>query len=368
MRITILLPILLAACSDKQEAINYLDQQAPGREAKLFAPGVVSTENMEHSAPAFSPDGTVALWAVVTETYRSYLLEATLENGKWSAPHRPSFADTTADDYYPCFSPDGQTLYFSSRRKLPEGYPARGDMRIWQVTREHGSWGRPQPFDTAVSRGQEYAHSISSNGTLYFSSSLSGATNWNIRKSGKTPGGYRNPELLPYGINSVDYEDGPCIAPDESFIIFESQRADGIGNSIDLYIAFKTPGGQWSLPVNMGPAINTPATERFARLSPDGKYLFFGSTKDQSQSRRGWDIYWIDAVFDKAMAIHSGSYPYFHRAGALAKAGRKDDAFAALTRAVELGGIASRDEFEAAPNLQSLKPDERWNVLMEKLK
>ena len=104
-----------------------------------------------------------------------------------------------------------------------------------------------------------------------------------------------NPILLPYSINSVDYEDGPYIAPDESFLIFESQRPEGIDGSLGLYISFRHEDGHWGMPVNMGPKINSGKGERFARLSPDGKYLFFGSARNMSADNRGADIYWIDA-------------------------------------------------------------------------
>ena len=250
---------------------------------------------MEHSSPAFSPDGKVVLWTVVDRHYRASMMEMLYENGIWSAPHRPTFADSTADDYYPSFSPDGKKLYFSSRRKVPTGFPEDRGIRIWQVERNESGWGNPHPIDTIVSNGEEYAHSVTRHGTFYFSSSQGGSTNWCLTKAQLTNNGYSKPELLPYSINSVDYEDGPYVAPDESFLIFESQRPEGVGGSGDLYISFKNSSGGWNIPVNMGPRINSAATERFARLSPDGQYLFFGSTRNNSATNVGFDIYWIDA-------------------------------------------------------------------------
>ncbi|MBT3242655.1 MAG: hypothetical protein HN352_05860 [Bacteroidetes bacterium] len=48
------------------------------------------------------------------------------------------------------------------------------------------------------------------------------------------------------------------------------------------------PDGAWSHPQNLGPKINSPATDGFAWVSHDGKYLFFSS------DRRGtYDIYWV---------------------------------------------------------------------------
>lgn len=283
-------------CSPEKEVrIVYLGQTLPGPTATLFAPGLISTDGYEHSAPSFSPDGTVVLWTVVNKSYRASMMEMTCENGLWSAPRRPSFADSLSDDYYPSFSPDGRKLYFSSRRKMPGGYPQTPDMRIWEVERDNNGWADPVPVDTAVSEGHEYAHSITATGTFYFSSALGDGTSLNIRRSAKVSGSYDAPLLLPYNMNSVGYEDGPYVAPDESFLIFESQRPEGTNGGIDLYISFRTEGNGWGTPVNMGPAVNSEKAERFARLSPDGKYLFFGSNRNMSDTNWGFDIYWIDA-------------------------------------------------------------------------
>src|SRR5688572_31500566 len=122
-----LLSAFLFHCSStNKESINYFDQELPGLSAQLFAPGLISTDSFEHSSPAFSPDGDVVLWTVVNKSYHAYMLEMRFRNGKWSKPYPPSFADSTADDYYPCFSPDGKKLYFSSRRKVPQGFPQGG--------------------------------------------------------------------------------------------------------------------------------------------------------------------------------------------------------------------------------------------------
>ena len=278
----------------KNIAINYLNQKPPGLIAEVFAPGILTTDKYEHSAPAFSPDGSRVLWAIADRA--TYLHEMKYENGTWSKPERPSFADTTSNtEVYPSFSPDGKKLYFCSNRKMPAGFPQNIANRIWQVERTETGWGNPMPFDTIASQGQDYAHSISNSGTLYFSSGIREGTNWNIRKSEKINGVYTRPVLLPYNINSMGYEDGAYISPDEKFLIFESDRADGTNGALSLFISFKNEKGQWSVPLNMGPKINSGKGERFARLSPDGKFLFFGSARNRSAENIGTDIFWIDA-------------------------------------------------------------------------
>ena len=299
INISIVILFIIAFCFKNMEAlgqskIDYLGQKTPGMVGELFAPGLISTNGFEHSAPAFSPDGSVVLWTLVDRSFRASMYEMRFENGKWSKPYRPTFADSTADDYYPSFSPDGKKLYFGSRRKVPKGYPQGEDMRIWEVERTKNGWGIPIPYDTLVSTGIEFAHSIARSGTMYFSASTGGGTNFNICRSEKGKK-YKSVAVLPFDINSVDYEDGPYISPDESFLIFESHRPGAMVGGIDLYISFRGQNNSWSSPVNMGPAINSDQAERFARLSPDGKYLFFGSNRNQSSENWGFDIFWVDA-------------------------------------------------------------------------
>lgn len=85
---------------------------------------------------------------------------------------------------------------------------------------------------------------------------------------------------------------GPFIDPDEGFLIFESNRPGGVG-SLDLYIAFRDADDTWSKAVNIGKPVNTPGYERFAGISPGGKYMFYTGS--------GPDIYWLDAAFIKTL-------------------------------------------------------------------
>jgi Tol biopolymer transport system component len=85
------------------------------------------------------------------------------------------------------------------------------------------------------------------------------------------------------GVNSPAPGAHPCIAPDESFIVFDSERSDDPENA-DLFVCFRNDDGTWSDAFDLGDDINTDTSEICAALSPDGKYLFYQS--------RG-DIYWV---------------------------------------------------------------------------
>jgi hypothetical protein len=86
------------------------------------------------------------------------------------------------------------------------------------------------------------------------------------------------------GVNAPADGVHPCIAPDESFIVFDSYRPGGQGGEGDLYVCFRRPDGTWGEAVNLGDAVNTPGTNFCAGLSPDGKYLFYTTHRD---------IYWV---------------------------------------------------------------------------
>lgn len=87
----------------------------------------------------------------------------------------------------------------------------------------------------------------------------------------------------------------PCIAPDESYLIWDSERDDGYGGA-DLYISFRAEDGSWGPAINMGENINTAHDDIFGSVTSDGKYFIFsrinlGEEADDSTA----DIYWIDA-------------------------------------------------------------------------
>ncbi|MGZ8536841.1 MAG: TolB family protein [Flavisolibacter sp.] len=253
--------------------------------AQIFAPGILSTDALEHSAPAFSPDGKTVVWTIMKmPSYQMRLLEMNFSNNKWSPAHVPSFSDTTINEVDPNFSADGNTLYFSTDRKVHSSW--QGTNTLWYVNKTKDGWSKAKPLDTNLYKKDIYASSIANNGNRYYTVGPQGSPDWNIFTTDNS--GKSSP--LPPHINTKGYEDGPFIAPDESFLIFESDRPIDKESFIDLYISFRKKDGSWAEPVNMGPKINTQFAERFARVSPDGKYLFFGRN-----TGNGFDIYWIDS-------------------------------------------------------------------------
>ncbi len=160
--------------------------------------------------------------------------------------------------------------------------------RIWYMQRKNDKWSTPRNLDlpVPVEKGLWFPN-VSKKGQLYFGGALK-----SIDSVGQGDMYAMNPKdkkiklLKEFCSQNEDWD--PFAAPDESFILWASDRVGGYGGT-DLYISFKnTESGEWGAPKNLGPTINTENYEVAPRITPDGEYLFFDRPINGSQ-----DIYWV---------------------------------------------------------------------------
>jgi len=266
-----------------------MGQEPPGREAKLFAPGVVSQEGRYEYGSYFSNNGKEFYYAVIVNG-KPQIWVSRLEDTStsWTDPEV-----VLASDKYeyndPFLSPDGKRLFFISDRAL-DGQGDKKDFDIWYVERKDNGWSEPISSGPAINTDKnEYYMSFTTDGTMYFSSNGEGESpankNYNIRFAKFSGGQFHPSQKLGDSVNSEYYEADVFVSPDEQYVIFCAERPDGMGQG-DLYISFKDEQGQWQKAKNMGKAINTDKYEFCPFVSSDGKYLFF--------SRDG-DVFWISA-------------------------------------------------------------------------
>ncbi len=137
--------------------------------------------------------------------------------------------------------------------------------------------------------------SVSSKGTFVFDDYKSNDV---IRMSRIVNGKREEPKLLGDHINTGKWTAHPFIAPDESFLIWGSEREEGYGMS-DNYISFRQEDGSWGAAINMGDKINSELVENGASLTLDGKYLHFGRSEEKVKEDGStyWETtkYWVDA-------------------------------------------------------------------------
>lgn len=251
----------------------YIGQKPPGLTPEVFDPGLVSTEYRDWGG-SFTPD--------MKEYYFSRL---NIKSGKTSTfvfkSENNRWHESAAEPGGGFISPDGKTRHDGNR------YRERTDDG-WSELKSLGS-----PFeDILIMR-----LTASSKGTYFFDKIIEdgkgGYDDAPISSSRLVDGKYEEPKPLSKEINTGKNNSHPFIAPDESYIIWDSQRDGGFGDS-DIYISYRQQDGSWGEAINMGDKINTEAWEAAATVTPDGKYLFFNRNAG-SDKYENVDIFWVDA-------------------------------------------------------------------------
>ena len=260
----------------------YLGQDAPRSTPERFAPSIIDGE--VHTAAVFSPDGREVYWRFMSDVLDEIVFMR-LEDGTWTHPQVVPFASRFFDSDDPCFSPDGEKLFFTSWRPI-RWYQVFGSSEgIWYVERTEQGWSKPKPVGTSVnSMNVHWQLSVSENGALYF------ASEGDIYRSELENDQYQEPVKLANEINTSWDEGHPYIAPDESYLIFSSDnQVDNIGD-YDLYVSIHRDDDSWSKPINLGAGVNSHYQDLYPVMSPDGEYLFFISNRGGMHS-----VYWVDS-------------------------------------------------------------------------
>jgi Tol biopolymer transport system component len=140
---------------------------------------------------------------------------------------------------------------------------------------------------------------VARNGALYFVAAMAGPdARMGIYRTELVNGEYARPQPLSPTVNRAPFTNwAPFVAPDETYLLFSSNRRDPDNDPGDLYISRRQADGSWSEPVSLGPKVNSPAQEVFPGISPDGKYLFFCRDTAGRQN----DVYWVRTSGIKAL-------------------------------------------------------------------
>lgn len=256
-------------------------QQSSDVTPKLFLPGKVSTKYSERDM-TISPDGKLAYFTLQTYQFeRQVIMYMTRQDDEWSDPVVAPFSGLYKD-IEPTFSPDGQRLYFSSKRPL-EGTEQKEDFDIWFIEKEgNDSWFEPQHIGNIINtEANEFYPSVVNDGSIYFTSSYDNSKGYeDIYYSKWNGSSFETPVSLDSMINSKVYEFNAHVAPDESYMFFTSYgRKEGAGGG-DLYISFGDGKGNWSKALNLGNIVNSPGLDYCPSVSPDGQYFYFTSNKN----------------------------------------------------------------------------------------
>lgn len=295
---------------------DYLGQPLPGSEPQLFAGGVVST-GLDERDVTMTPDGKELYFTaqVGGNGLFSAILVTRQVEGKWTPIEVAPFSGQYLD-LEPAISPEGGKLFFVSNRPRPGSDQLSGSEDIWVMDREGDGWGEPHNLGPPVNTDQpEFFPSVTRDGTLYFTGRDADGGEA-IFRSRPAAGGYATPQRLGPEVNSGQARFNAFVAPDESFVIVSVIGGKGSLGGPDYYVVFRSADDRFHEPIHLDDRINTPTgAEWSASLSPDGKVLFFMSSRsviqDHVAPRRMshdeiWrlhglamngssDIWWVDA-------------------------------------------------------------------------
>lgn len=290
----------------------YLDQKPPRDVPQLFAPNIISSGSHDLDI-TISPNGNEIFFTRAGfDWYSSVLYMKKTEKG-WQGPMMLPFKEI--ENYnYPFISPDGKYLLLEAQKSASEEQHPNQDIYISEKT--INGWSEPSKLDNGINTEyNEMYISMASNGNLYFSANYPESRGrFDIYMF--SPDDKTKPKAmqLDSNINSEFEEFHVYIAPDESYLIFDSPRPGGFGQN-DLYISYKKSDGAWAKAINMGDEINTPFGDIRPFVSYDRKYLFFCSNRPNPQlikqdkpynyeqfmkridgpGNGSQDIYWVDA-------------------------------------------------------------------------
>ncbi|HEX7365526.1 MAG TPA: OmpA family protein [Pelobium sp.] len=248
----------------------------------------VNTPDQEYLAVLTTDESTLIFTRQINRNedfYRSYK-----EGDGWSkATYLSSNINTPAyNEGAQCLSPDGNYLFFTGCNR-PDGL---GRCDIYVSKKEGDGWSKPVNLGFPINtKGWESQPSLSADGkTLYFVSDRKGGYgSYDIWKSIiGDDGNWGMPINLGPNINTAFDEQSPFIHPDNQTLYFSSNGWVGLGNK-DLFISRIDSTGNWRLPENLGYPINTYGEESGLTVNASGTRAFFSSNNFGGFG--GFDIY-----------------------------------------------------------------------------
>jgi hypothetical protein len=207
----------------------------------------------------------------------------------WGTPQNlgPNI-NTASDEQAPALSLDGHRLYFHSNR--PGGF---GGSDIY-ASRRHNKrndfgWQPAENLgggvNTAAQEQQACVFEDDETGvtSLYFTSDRPGGLGGvDIYASTLQPDETFGMPALVLQLSSSSNDRGPAIRRDGLEVIFPSNRPGSLGSLglDDLWVSTRpSTSDPWSVPVNLGPAVNSEFSDAQPEFTFDGTTLYFNSAR-----------------------------------------------------------------------------------------
>jgi Tol biopolymer transport system component len=262
----------------------FLTTAIPSEVPITFNTELVEANTIVHRG-IFSNDLSVYYFTISDTSFSHFDIKMSKKhNGEWSAPV-DAFFNSRFDDHGASFSPDGNTLVFSSTR--PVGVDeVPNTWHIWRCEMRNQKWSEPAFVEIPGLQKQLMSHpTLANDGTLYFHASDLDYSKMAIYSSKPTNGSYQNAKKIHFKtLNAIGYCT-PYLSADGQNLIFAT-----IGESLDLYTSKWTDKNEWSTPTKLPDLINQNGQGN-PYLTPDSRYLFYAS--QSTGDRNQWNVNWV---------------------------------------------------------------------------
>ena len=189
---------------------------------------------------------------------------------------------TEHDDHSPCFSPNGDKIYFSRKSKSRSSNSGENFEIFYTNKVSKGKWSNPIKVNPLSNENESSIGHISMNGSrIYVQGVFKNPKNqkkergiflfYNLGDS------WRLQEKLdiPYFINKSN-DQSFCLSQSEDVLIISMEHYSTQGVE-DLYFSTKNQDGKWGEFQSLGRTINTPLEDFSPWLDYDNRTLFFSS-------------------------------------------------------------------------------------------
>jgi hypothetical protein len=279
------------------------DAQIPGTTGLGGGPtnmGPVINSAARDAEPTFTADGNTMYFNCFDRQGRigADICVSTRTGEEWSDPEIVG-APISTDflEVEPLLSPDGMQLYIMSDR--PGGL---GGMDIWVSDLVDGAWTEPRNLGAPVNlefmdhclyfAGEEWD-------VAYWTSTRPGGYGGNdIWTSRRVDGVWQDAVNLGPNVNSAASDHHSLPSEDGLSLYVTSGRPGGLGGE-DIYVTTRAEDGSWGAMVNLGPAVNSAANDRCPAFSPDYSVFYFDSNREGGEGNI--DLWWIEYAVVEAI-------------------------------------------------------------------
>lgn len=230
---------------------------------------------------------------VMTEPGRVPIPFYTDTLGQINKPEALENLNSPYDEVLPVVSPDGRMLYFDRKKHPLNTGPDLHDDIWYARLMADSSWSAPLNIGPPLNdEGHNFINAVSADGNTLLLGNTYNRTetqsHW-MSFSYKTSNGWSTPVPINIiGFQNRDQYNEFSMSADGQYIVLsiESNTTNGMR---DIYVSRRISDRYYSAPKNLGPVVNSAATEMSPFLAADGQTLYFASNGWPGYG--GYDIY-----------------------------------------------------------------------------